>query len=163
MITKSQTRLSEFTFTLNYGRGNVDNGDLLQKVPCMHCCTQCPQPYSRPPPTHASARDYWTLTGKSGSVSCVVTTRFSWVPVHTSFCLCPPTVCFPVLCKVWQLYGVVNGNLFQEGLCHTQGSCTQSPCPCGSPLLTHNSQEMLKYSSVSVSWGLWVLVHTRFV
>ena len=30
--------------------------DLLQKVPCMHCC--------RPPPTHTSARDSWTLMGK---------------------------------------------------------------------------------------------------
>ena len=28
----------------NYGRGNEDNGDLLQKVPCVHCCTQCPDP-----------------------------------------------------------------------------------------------------------------------
>ena len=28
-----------------------------------------------------------------------------------NFCLCPPRVCFPVLCKFWQLYGGVNGNL----------------------------------------------------
>ena len=27
----------------NYGRGNEDNGDLLQKVPCTHGYTQCPQ------------------------------------------------------------------------------------------------------------------------
>ena len=40
-----------------------DNGDLLQKVPCTHCYTQCPQPWSRPPPAHASAGDSWTLTG----------------------------------------------------------------------------------------------------
>ena len=25
----------------------------------------------------------------------------------------------PVMCKVWQLYGGLNGNLLQEGLCHT--------------------------------------------
>ena len=25
----------------------------------------------------------------------------------------------PVLCKFWQLYGGINGNLFQEGLCHS--------------------------------------------
>ena len=24
----------------NYGGGNEDNGNLLQKVPCTHCCTQ---------------------------------------------------------------------------------------------------------------------------
>ena len=28
----------------NYGGGDKDNGNLLQKVPCMHCCTQCPHP-----------------------------------------------------------------------------------------------------------------------
>ena len=26
----------------------------------------------------------------------------------------------PVLCKFWQLHGGVNGDLLQEGLCHTQ-------------------------------------------
>ena len=36
----------------------------------------------------------------------------------------------PVLCKFWQLYGGVNGNLLQEGLCHTQVCCTQ-PHPFG--------------------------------
>ena len=40
---------------------------------------------------------------------------FLWGVVHTKFCLCPPRVCFPVLCKVWQLYGGVNGDLLQEG------------------------------------------------
>ena len=45
----------------------------------------------------------------------------------------------PVLCKFWWLYGRVNGDLLQEGLCHTQVYCTQSPCPCSSLLLTHTS------------------------
>ena len=73
----------------NYGGGNGDNGNLLQKVACTHCYTQCLQPCSRPLPTHASARDSWTLMGKSGSVSCGVTAPFSLVLVHTRFCLCP--------------------------------------------------------------------------
>ena len=30
----------------NYGGGNEENGDFLQKVPCMHSYTQCPQPCS---------------------------------------------------------------------------------------------------------------------
>ena len=34
----------------------------------------------------------------------------------------------PVLCKFWWFYGGVNGDLFHEGLCHTQVCCTQSPC-----------------------------------
>ena len=102
--------------------------------------TQCPQPCNRPLPIHASARDSWTLTGKSGSVSCGVTAPFSWVLVGMRFCLCPSESLFsPVLCKFWWLYGGVNGNLLQEGLCHTQVYSTQTPCPCPSPLLTCTS------------------------
>ena len=35
--------------------------------------------------------------------------------------------------------GGSNGDLLQEGLCHICVYCTQSPCPCGSPLLTCTS------------------------
>ena len=31
-----------FDLRPNYGGGNEDKGDLFQKAPCMHCCTQCP-------------------------------------------------------------------------------------------------------------------------
>ena len=84
-----------FDLRPNSGGGNENNGDLLQKVPGTLCSTQCPQSCTRPPPTHASARDSWTLIGKSGSVSCGVIALFSWVLVCTRFCLCPPRVCFP--------------------------------------------------------------------
>ena len=103
-----------------------------------HCCTLCPQPCCRPPPTYASAGDSWSHTGKSGSVSCGVTAPFPWVLVHKVL-LCPPRVYFPILCKFWQLYGKVNGDLLQEGLCHNPVCCTQSLCPCGSMLLTCTS------------------------
>ena len=139
----------------NYG-GNEDNDNLLQKVPCTHCCTQCPWPCSRHPQTHISARDSWTLTAKSRSVSCGVTDPFSWVLVHTGFVCALHESTSPALCKIWQLYGGVNGNLLQEGLCHTQVRCTQSPCPCIRPLLTHTSTgdiKTLKGRSVSVSVG----------
>ena len=46
-----------FDLRPNYGGGNEDNGDLLQRVPCKYHCTQCPQPCSRPPPTHTSTGD----------------------------------------------------------------------------------------------------------
>ena len=80
------------------------------------------------------------------------------VLVHTKFCLCPPRVCFPVLCKFWRLYGGVNGDLLQEGLCHTQVFCTQSLCPCGRPLLTRTfagdtqTQFWPSFCGVSGSW-----------
>ena len=51
--------------------------------------------------------------------------------------------------KFWRLYGGVNGDLLQAGLCHTQVYCTQSPCPCSSPLLTHTSTgDTLSYVSL---------------
>ena len=59
-----------------------------------------------------------------------------------------------VLCKFWQLCGRVNGNLLQEGLCHTQVCCTQSTCPCDMPLLTLPSAgdtQTIKGRSGSVS------------
>ena len=86
-----------FDLRPNYGGGNEDNGDLLQKVLCMHCHTQCSQPCSRPLLTHASAADSWTLTGKSGSVSCGVSAPFFWILVHSKFCLCPKSL-FPQPC-----------------------------------------------------------------
>ena len=58
--------------------------------------------------------------------------RGPWVLVHSGFCLCPPRVYFPVLCKFWWLCGGVNRDFLQESLCHTQSSCS-------SPLLTHAS------------------------
>ena len=79
-----------FDLRPNHSWGNEDNGDLLQKVLCMQCLTHCPWPYSRALTTHASAGNSWTLMGKSESVSCGVTAPFSWVLVHTKFCLCPP-------------------------------------------------------------------------
>ena len=102
-----------FDLRPNYGGGNEDNGNLLQKVPCemSHCYPQCPQPCSRPLLTHASNGDSWTLTGKSGSVSYGVTASFFWVLVHTDS-VCALQECFPILYKFWQLYGGVNGNLF---------------------------------------------------
>ena len=86
-----------FDLRPNYGGGNEDSGDLLQKIPCTHCCSQCPRPCSRPLPTYASTRDSWTLTGKSESVSCGVTASFSSVLVCTRFCLCLPKL-FPQAC-----------------------------------------------------------------
>ena len=91
--------------------------------------------------------------GKSGSVSCGVIAPFSGVLVHTSFPLCPPRVCFPVLCKFWQLYGGVNGDLLQEGLCHMQLYCSRAPAPAVVHCWPIPPQKTLKHTSVSVSVG----------
>ena len=146
------------TWDQNYGGVDEENGDLLQNVPCMHCHTQSPCPCIRQLPTYASTRDSWTHTGKSGSVSCGVTAPFSWVLMHTGFCLCPPESVSTVLYKFWRLCGGVNGDLLQKGLCYTQVCRTQSPCPCGSPLLTCTSTgdaQTHKGSLVQSLLGSW--------
>ena len=58
----------------------------------QECCIPCPWACSRPLSTHMSSRDSWTLTGKSGSVSCGVTAPFACAlqqsvsPVLWKFC-----------------------------------------------------------------------------
>ena len=105
-----------------------------------HACTatlSAPNPAAGP---HQSMPLFETSGYSQASLgqSLVGSPLFSPVSWCTRFCLCPPRVYFPVLCKFWQLYGVINGDL-QEGLCHTQVCCSQSPCPCGRPLLTRAS------------------------
>ena len=134
----SQRVRHDFHFLSNYSGGNEDNGNSFQR---SHACTatfSAPNPaaghhWPTPPletPGHSQASLGQSLTGS------LLLSPGSWC---TRFCLCLPRVYFPVLCKFWQLYGGVNGDLLQEGLCHTQVCCTQSPCPCGSPLLTRTS------------------------
>ena len=48
---KEDTLPSEPPGKSNYGGGNEDTGNLLQKIPCVYCYTQCPQHCSRPPLT----------------------------------------------------------------------------------------------------------------
>ena len=121
-------------------------------------CTQCLQHCRRPPLTHASTRDSWTLTGKSGSVSCGGHCSFLLGPGVHKILFVPSKNLFPQSCvssggSMW-----VNGYLLQESLCHTQVCCTQSPCPFSSPLLTCTSsgdtqtQFCISLCGVSGSW-----------
>ena len=99
----------------------------------------------------------WDSPSKNTGVGChfLLLSPGSWCK---RFCLCPPRVYFPVLCKFLWLYCGVNGDFLQEDLCRTQVCCTQSPCPCSSPLLTRTStgdaqtQFCLSLCGVSGSW-----------
>ena len=81
------------------------------------------------------------LDSQESLVQCLVGSLLlspgSWC-IQGSVCALPESVS-PVLYKFWWLYGGVNGSLLQEGLCHTQVCCTQSPFPHGRPLLTRTS------------------------
>ena len=65
---------SLFDMRQNCCGGNEDNGDLLQKVPCMHRFTQYPQLCSRPP---------WTISG------CSRASLFNLLWGHSCFLLGP--------------------------------------------------------------------------
>ena len=139
----------------NYGGGNEGNGDLLKR---SHACTatlSAPNPTThRPMPPPETPGHPQASPGQS-PVGSLLLSSGSWC---IGFLLCTLRVYFPVLCKLWQLYGGVNGDLLQEGLCHTQVCCTQSPCPCSRPPPTRTStadaqtQFCLSLCGVPGSW-----------
>ena len=118
-------------------------------------------PHSVPPTLHQVTADpclCWRFLDTHGQV---------WVCSLWGYCsillspgehkvlFMPSKSLFSQSCKFWWLYGGVNGDLLQEGLCHTQVSCTQSPCLCDRPLLTQTptgDTQTLKsrYGSISV-------------
>ena len=159
-----------FDLRPNYVGGNENNADLLQQVPCKHCCTQCPQPCTTPPLTmplpETPGRSWASLS--QFFLGSLLLSPGSWC-TQGFVCALQESVT-PLLCKFWQLYGGVHGDLLQEGLCHTHVYCTQSPCPCSRPPPTHASPGdswTLMDKSGAVSCGVtapfsWVLMHTRF-
>ena len=119
----------------NYGGGNEDHGDLLQKVPCTHSCTQYPQPCSRPPVTHTSVRDSWTL-------------RRVWVSLlwgHFSFLLGPGAhkILFVPFKSLFPQFFVSSGGSMLGLMAISSKRAYAIPkstnSPCCSPLLTHTS------------------------
>ena len=66
----------------------------------------------------------------------------------------------PVLCKFWQLYGGVNGNLLQEGFAIPRAAAPRVPAPAAVHCWPVSSQETLKHISGSVCvWSLGPGVH----
>ena len=150
-----------FDLRPSYGGGDEDNGGLLQKVPSTHCRTQYPRPCRRPLPTHASPGGSWTRASLGQSL--VETLLLSAGPgVHEVLFVPLQESVSPVLCKFWQLYGGLMVTCSKRAYAIPRSAAPQAPA-CGSPLLTRNPQKTLTHTSGSVSVGLWVLVHTRFV
>ena len=151
-----------FDLRPNYGGGNEDNGD-LQKVPYMHCYTQCPQPCSRPPLTHASAGDSWTVTGRLGQslVGSLLLSSGSWC---TQGSVCTLQSLFPQSC--------VSSGSSMVGLMATSSkrayatprSTAPRPLPLqqstADPYLLRRHPNTVRSQSL---WGLWVQVHTGYV
>ncbi|CAN0416189.1 unnamed protein product [Rangifer tarandus platyrhynchus] len=73
-----------FDLRPNYGGGDEDNVTSFERSHAGTAALSAPNPaagYHWPTLAHTSARDSWTLAGKSGPVSCGVTAPFSWVLV----------------------------------------------------------------------------------
>ena len=113
-----------FDLRPNYGGDNEDNSNLLQKVPLCTASLSAPDPApghhrSTPPldtPGHSRASLGQSLGGS------LLLSPGSWC-TQGSVCALQDSVT-PVLCKFWWLYDGVNGDLLQEGVCHTQVCCT---------------------------------------
>ena len=104
----------------NCGGGDEDNGDLLQKVPSCTAALSTPSPvagHRRPMPPLETPGPSWASLGQSLMGSLLLSPG-SWC-TQVSACALQESVS-PVLCKFWQVYDGVNGDLLQEGLCHTQ-------------------------------------------
>ena len=69
----------------------------------------------------------------------------------TRFCLCPPGVYFPVLCKFWQLYGGLMVTSSKSAYSIPESTAPRAPVPVTVRHWPEPPQEMLKHSSVSVS------------
>ena len=154
-----------FDLKPNYGGGSEDNGNLLQNVPCTHCYTQCPRPCSRPLPTQASTRDSWTLTGKSGPVSCGSLLLSPGSRCAQGFVCALQESVSPVLCKFWQLYGGVKVTSSKRVYAIPRSAAPRAPAPAADHCWPVPPQETLKHSKEGLAqslWGLCILVHTRF-
>ena len=137
-----------FDLRPNYGGGNEDNGDLLQKVPCSHCHTQCPWSCCRlTPPGHSQASLGQSLVG-----SLLLSPRSCCAQGFV--CALQESVS-PVLCKSGGSMVRLMATSSKCGLCHTQVCCTQSPCPWSWSM---PPQETLKHSKAGLTQSLWGLL-----
>ena len=117
-----------FDLRPNYGGGNEDNVTSFNRS--MHALL-----HSVPPTLQQATTDphlcwrLWTLMGRSGSVSCGITAPFFWVLVHTRFCLCPPRVCFPVLCSGGFVVGLMATSSFKKADAIPRSAAPRVPTP----------------------------------
>ena len=111
-----------FDLRPNYGGGNEDNADLLQKVPCT-AALSAPDPaagHRQPTPQPETPGHSRASLGQSFVGSLLLSPGY-WC-TQGSVCALQETVS-PVLCILEALWWV-NGDLLPEGLCHTHVCCT---------------------------------------
>ena len=146
-----------FNLRPNYGGGNEDNCDLPQRSHAGTAALSAAHPatgHCRPTPLAD------TPGHSQGSLGQSLWSHYSFLlgPGAYKVFFVPSKILSPVLCRFWQLYGGVNGDFLQEGLCHTLVYCTQKPCPLRQFMLTHTftgdtrTEVWLSLCGVSGSW-----------
>ena len=147
-----------FDLRPNYGGGNEDNVTSFRR---SHACTatlSAPDPAAGHrqlmPPLETPGHS-WASLGQSP----VGHSSFLLGPGAHRLLFVPSKSLFPQSCESSGGYVIgLMATSSKEGLCHTQVCCTQSPCPCGSPLLIHTSsgdtqtQFWLSLGGVSGFW-----------
>ena len=116
-----------FDLTPNYGGGNEDNGDLLQKSHARAAVLSAPNPAAGhclltpllETPEHSRASLGQSLVGS------LLLSPGSWC-TQGFVCALQESVS-PILCKLWWFYGGANGDVLQEGLCHTPSTAPRAP------------------------------------
>ena len=113
----------------NYGGNNEDNETSFKRSYACTGALSAPDPA----PGHGQATPPPETPGPSRAslgqalVGSLLLSPGSWSAL-SFVCVLQESVS-PVLYKFWWLYGGVNSDLLQEGLCHTQVCCTQAPAP----------------------------------
>ena len=122
----------------NYGGGDEDNGTSFSRSRACTAALSAPNPaaahHQQTPlpetPGHSPAS-----LGQSLEESLLLSPG-SWC-AQGSVCALQESVSQSCVSSGGSMVGLID--LPQEGLCHTQVCCTQSLCPCSSPLLTYTS------------------------
>ena len=142
-----------FDMRQNYGGGNEDNDDLLQKVPCMHCRTQCPQSCSRPPLTHSLPETPGHSRESLGQslVGSLLLSPGSWC-LQDSACALQESISQSCVSFGSSLVGLMVTSS-KRAYATPTSAAPRAPVPVAVYHPHILPQEMLKHSSVSVSVG----------
>ena len=103
-----------------------------------------------------SAGDFWTLTGKSGSVSCGVTASFPWVLVHTVLFV-PSKSLFPQSCVSCgsSVVGLM-ATSSKKAYAIPMSASLRAPAPVAGHCCSTPWQEILKHAKAGLAQTLGV-------
>ena len=135
----------------NYGGGNKDNGDLLQKVPCTHCYTQCPQPCSRPLLTHTSARGHSQTSLGQSLVGSLLLFPGTWC-TQGFVCALQESISQSCVSSASSMVGLMVTSS-KRAYALPRSAAPRAPAPAAVHRWPVPPQETLRHSSISVSVG----------